>query len=158
MRDSDAGGPSLPLIAPGSRVMAPGIDAVSLDGSRWRLSDKKGKVVLIDFWATWCGPCRKTIPELIELRNELGPWGLEVVGISLDQKGPAVVDPFVKRSGINYPVVVDSQGRYARLYGGVDAIPTFFLVDRSGRTAYQMTGAAPKASMVRAIEALLQEG
>jgi cytochrome c biogenesis protein CcmG, thiol:disulfide interchange protein DsbE len=150
--------PKVPLIELNARRAAPDIQATCLDGAPWRLADRKGKVVIIDFWATWCGPCRRTIPHMIDLQREFEGRGLEIVGISLDQGGSAVVSPFVKETGINYPIIVEQGPRWASLFEGVDGIPTFFLIDRQGRTAGRMVGAMPKEMIVQAVESLLKEG
>jgi len=149
--------PQVPLAAPGARRPAPDIRSTGVDGQPWSLADRKGHVVLVDFWATWCPPCRKTIPHLIEMQTEFGGRGLEIVGMSLDQGGSAIVAPFMQQAGINYPIVIDKGGKWTNLFGGVEGIPTFFLIDRDGRIAGRVTGAVPKESMVQAVEALLKE-
>jgi len=78
-----------------------------MNGKSFRLADQKGKVVLIDFWATWCGPCRMAIPHLVELQRDYKSKGFEIVGVSLDQQGAAVVKPFYQQWKMNYTVVVD---------------------------------------------------
>ncbi len=138
-------------------MRAPDLAIPSLGGSTWRLADQKGKVVLVDFWATWCGPCRMTIPHMIELRQTIGEERLAIVGISLDQGGAPIVEPFVRQMGINYTILLDPQGRSAEQFGGVQGIPTFFLIDRSGRIAASMVGAGPKESIAQAVDALLRE-
>lgn len=100
------------------------------------LSDYKGKVVLLDFWATWCPPCRKGIPDLIELKNEYKSKDVEVIGISLDgvtRGGTTKKDviPFIKDYGINYPVV-EGDMNISQLYGGIRSIPTSFVIDKEG--------------------------
>jgi cytochrome c biogenesis protein CcmG, thiol:disulfide interchange protein DsbE len=149
--------PRVPLVEPSARRPAPDIQATGVDGTPWRLGDRKGKVVIVDFWATWCGPCRRTIPHLIDLQKEHGGRGLEILGISLDRGGVALVSPFIQQTGINYPIIVDGEGKWANQFGGVEGIPTFFLIDRSGRIAGQMIGALPKESIVQAVESLLKE-
>src|ERR1035437_6212521 len=99
---------------------APIFSLTGTDGKLVKLSNYKGKIVIIDFWATWCSPCRKGIPDLIELQKEFGKK-LVVIGISLDQQKSDVI-PFMKKIGINYPVVYGTP-EIAQLYGGVDAIP-----------------------------------
>ena len=100
------------------------------------LSDYKGKVVLLDFWATWCPPCRKGIPDLIELKNEYNSKDVEIIGISLDgvTRGGATkndVIPFIKDYGINYPIV-EGDMNISQLYGGIRSIPTSFVIDKEG--------------------------
>jgi thiol-disulfide isomerase/thioredoxin len=108
------------------------LDTVS-SGKPFHLRDHIGQVVLIDFWATWCGPCRMALPHLIELENKFGGKDFTVVGVSLDQQGPDVVRAFAQQWDLNYPVVVDSDGSLAREYGGIREIPTTLVIDREGR-------------------------
>lgn len=150
-------GRGIQLISQERRAMAAPIQTRALDGGDWNLASMRGKVVIIDFWATWCGPCRKTIPHLIELQENYGGRDVEIVGISLDQNGRAAVEPFVREAGINYPIILDPQSRYADQFGGVEGIPTFFLIDRKGRVAARQVGAGPKESLAAAIEALRSE-
>jgi thiol-disulfide isomerase/thioredoxin len=126
-----------------------------MDGKSFRLSEQKGKVVLIDFWATWCGPCRMAIPHLIELQKEYKGQGLRVVGISLDQQGPAVVKPFYQQWKMNYTVVIDSQGSVARDYGGIRSIPTALLIGKDGHVITGFVGYRPKEEYEKAIKAAL---
>ena len=161
-RSSDAGQPApkgrgIPLVESSKRVAAPKVQSASLGGGEWRLSDQRGKVVIVDFWATWCGPCRITIPHLVELSDKYAAQGLVVVGISLDRGGEGLVGPFVKQMGIRYPVIVDEPGRFANAFGGVEGIPAFFLIDRSGRIAGHMVGAGPKEMLEEAVRSLLAE-
>lgn len=100
------------------------------------LSDFKGKVLILDFWATWCPPCRKGIPDLIELKNEFKNSEFEIIGISLDgiTRGGATkndVIPFIKDYGINYPIL-DGDENIAQQYGGIRSIPTSFVIDKEG--------------------------
>jgi thiol-disulfide isomerase/thioredoxin len=142
-----------------SRPPAPDFSLTNvMDGKPFRLSDQKGKVVLIDFWATWCGPCRMAIPHLIELQKEYKGKGLQVVGVSLDQQGPAVVKPFYQQWKMNYTVVIDDQGAAARDYGGIRSIPTAILVGRDGRIVTGFVGYRPKEEYENAIKAALAKG
>lgn len=103
------------------------------------LKDYRGKVVLVSFWATWCGPCIKEIPSLNSLQEEYGPKGFSVIGISMDEGGPSVVKKMMKRTGINYPVVMGDR-KTGRDFGGIFGIPTSFLIDQSGTIVMRYTG------------------
>jgi thiol-disulfide isomerase/thioredoxin len=103
------------------------------------IRDYRGKVVLINFWATWCGPCIKEIPSLAGLQDEFGPQGFSVIGISIDQGGSKVVGKMMKKAGVNYPVVIGNS-KLSREFGGVFGVPTSFLVDRAGNVLKRYTG------------------
>jgi thiol-disulfide isomerase/thioredoxin len=142
-----------------------GVDTSGLqDAPPWKLYDLagnavssdqfKGQVVLVDFWATWCGPCRKSIPDLIELYNEYKDQGLVVVGMSLDQKGPSVVEPFVAQMKIGYPIVMGNQ-QVVQDFGGVRGIPTAFVISQDGKIYQKYVGLRPKAVFEKDIKDLL---
>ncbi len=136
---------------------APDFTLATIDGNRVRLSDFKGKVVLLDFWATWCPPCRAAIPHLVELQEKYGKDGLVVIGMNMDQN-PDDLAEFMSRTTFNYPVVrVDEQTRTA--YGGVPSIPMAFLIDRKGRIREKYMGYSAEIAenMDRMIQHLLQE-
>ena len=111
---------------------APDFALEDLDGNTVKLSDYKGKVVIIDFWATWCGPCRRGIPEFIELQSEYGEDKLVILGVSVDQGDLSVVPKFAKNYEINYPVLYANED-IQRKYGPIRSIPTAFIVDRTGK-------------------------
>jgi len=123
-------------------------------GQTVRLADFRGKVLLIDFWATWCGPCRMAIPHLIDLHQEYADRGFSVLGVSLDQHGPAYVRAFVESNGIPYPVVMGDQTTVDR-YGSIRSIPTAFLVDREGHVVGRYEGFRQKSFFEQRIEQLL---
>ncbi|MFC2133034.1 redoxin domain-containing protein [Bacteroidota bacterium] len=112
------------------------------DGSQLKLSDYKGKVVILDFWATWCPPCRKSIPDLIALKNEFGSKGFEIIGVSVDTDTKNEVAPFVERTGINYPVVFGNLQVYQQ-YGGIRVVPTSFVIDTEGKIVRKYEGIVP---------------
>ena len=124
-------------------------------GKSFTLASMRGKVVLVDFWATWCGPCRMAIPHLIDLQQQYKGKGLQVVGVSLDQQGPAVVKPFYQQWKMNYIVGVDDQGQVARQYGGIRSIPTAVLIDKHGKVITGFVGYRPKEEYENAIKAAL---
>ena len=110
---------------------APAWELKDVNGNAVKLSDFKGKVVILDFWATWCPPCRAEIPHFVELQDKYGKQGLVIVGISLDEGGPGVVSSFVKANKMNYPIVMGNLD-IAQQYGATDGIPTTFVIDRKG--------------------------
>lgn len=99
----------------------------------------KGKVVVVDFWATWCGPCVSEIPGYVALQKKYGAEGLVIVGVSLDRKSPEYVKKFVEAHAMNYTVVMGDD-QIVEAFGGFDAIPTTFLINRSGRIMHKKTG------------------
>ena len=109
---------------------APAFTLIDVSGQSVSLADFKGKVVILDFWATWCPPCKREIPDFIKLHSEYGSKGVQIVGIALDQLDK--VKAFVKENGMNYPVLMGTN-EVAASYGGVEAIPTTFLIDKSGK-------------------------
>ncbi len=114
-----------------SLQQAPDIALPTVEGDTFRLSDQRGRVVVLNFWATWCPPCREEIPLFVELQRELGDDGLQFVGVSLDQEGVDAVRPFAREMNVNYPIVVDD-GSVAPRYGGIRALPTTFLIGPDG--------------------------
>ena len=123
---------------------APAWTLKGLDGKEVKLSDFKGKTVLLNFWATWCPPCRNEIPTLIALQKEHAGKGLVVIGVSMVQQGPDVVKPFVNRMKMEYPIVMGSM-ETAIAYGGVQYLPTTFLIDREGNVASIYQGDTERA-------------
>jgi len=113
----------------------------------------QGGGVLINFWATWCGPCRKEIPDLISLDEEFRAKGVRVLGISVDRDGDAVatVTEFVNGSGMKYPVVIDN-GELEKAFGGIRGIPTTFFVDKNGTITQRMIGLQSRATFAQGME------
>ena len=138
------------------RAPAPDFQLKSLDGKPLRLSAMKGKVVLLDFWATWCPPCKEEIPHFKELYAAYGPQGVEIIGISLDQEGEEVVRAFAQREKINYPLAMGST-ELTQQYGGIRGIPTTFLIDKRGRIAKKYVGYNDKQVFESQIQTLLKE-
>ena len=132
------------------------LSAVDLDGQPIRLSDLQGKVVLLDFWATWCGPCKAAMPKLAELERTHGADGLVVLGLTEEALGR--VRAFLKKNPVPYTIGIDAGNRTAALYG-VGSLPTAFVIDRRGRVVEVVVGAGPSAyeALTRAVVAALEE-
>jgi peroxiredoxin len=118
---------------------APPIDLYTPDGAPFTLASLRGKVVLVNFWATWCEPCVTEMPSLQRVRDQFAP-GLEVLGVNY-QEGPARIKTFVERSGITFPIVCDTDGAVAKAWSA-RIFPASFLVDRTGRVKHVLVGGA----------------
>ncbi|MCX7798472.1 MAG: TlpA family protein disulfide reductase [Melioribacter sp.] len=135
-------------------VTAPDFALPTTDGKILKLSDYRGKIVILDFWATWCPPCRKGIPDLIDIKKKYGSKGVEIIGISVDTDTKNEVIPFIKEKGINYPVVYGNQNVYKQ-YGGIRAIPTTFIIDKEGKIVASYEGLVPKITYENHIKNIL---
>lgn len=114
-----------------------------LDGREISAEQFRGKVVLLDFWATWCVPCSEELPGYIKLQKKYGPNKFVIVGISLDEAGAAHVKQFVTVKGVNYPIVLGKLDEVEALFGGMEALPTKMLIDQNGEIRDRTVGAAP---------------
>jgi len=134
--------------------MAPDFTLPRLDGQDLRLSAYRGKLVLLDFWASWCAPCREETPHLIDLQNKYGDRGLQIIGVSMDDS-PDPARVFYQQFHMNYPVVMGN-AKTGELYGGVLGLPIAFLVRRDGRIYAKHIGATDPSVFDREIATLLQ--
>jgi peroxiredoxin len=124
-------------------------------GAALRLSDFAGRVLLVDFWATWCAPCRIEVPAFVALQQQYADAGLSIVGISMDDAAPAI-ERFAARHGVNYPLVPGDAGAAARVaFGPLTGVPTSVLLDRDGRICHVHTGYTPAGTFDAEIRALL---
>jgi cytochrome c biogenesis protein CcmG, thiol:disulfide interchange protein DsbE len=133
---------------------APNFTLPLIDGGQLLLSSYRGKVVLLDFWATWCVPCREETPHFVELQQKYGAQGLQIIGVSMDDS-PDPVHTFYQQFHVNYPVVMGTADVGAA-YGGVLGLPIAFLIDREGRIYAKHMGATDAAVFVKDITTLLQ--
>jgi len=136
--------------------LAPDFSLPDLAGQKLDLSSYRGKIVLLDFWATWCDPCRDEIPHFVELQNKYGRQGLQIIGVSMDD-GPEPVRDFYQRFKMNYPVVMGN-AKMGELYGGVLGLPIAFLIGKDGRINAKHTGATDISVFEKEIVDLLRSG
>ncbi|MFT4603986.1 MAG: peroxiredoxin, partial [Rhodothermales bacterium] len=135
---------------------APEFTLPSLSGEDYSLADQRGKVVIVNFWATWCGPCVRETPGFVDLQDELGGDSFEIVGVSLDQEGFEVIRPFAELYEVNYPMLLDD-GALADEFGGVYAMPSSFIIDKEGRVAHRVVGEFPFEDLRPEIERMISE-
>ena len=134
---------------------APAWTLKDVNGADVKLDQFKGKVVVLDFWATWCGPCRSEIPGYIKLQKKYAGDGLVIVGVATNDGGPDVVKSFMKKEGMNYQVVIGDDDIDAA-YGGIEAIPTTFIIDRTGKIVDRKVGAMSTAEYEKTILSYLK--
>ncbi|HEV7218446.1 MAG TPA: TlpA disulfide reductase family protein [Terriglobales bacterium] len=147
--------PAQPALQPGQA--APDFVLPDSTGTPIKLSAYKGKVVLLDFWATWCTGCKVEIPWYVEFQNKYRNEGLTAIGVSMDDDGWKSVKPFLEEHKLNYPVVIANQDLGNR-YGGLPSLPLTLLIDRNGKIAESDAGMVNKNAFENKIKALLREG
>jgi DsbE subfamily thiol:disulfide oxidoreductase len=135
---------------------APDWELEDLDGKTVRSSDFKGKVIILDFWATWCPPCRAEIPGFVELQKKYQGQGLRIVGVSVDQASSDTVKSFAQKSGINYPVVL-ADTNVVTAFGGIDGLPTTFIIDGNGHIVKRHLGFTETSEIESEIKPLLKQ-
>lgn len=137
----------------GTLPVAPDFSLVTIDGQNLNLTGYRGKVVLLNFWATWCAPCREEIPRFVQLQDKYRKDGLQIIGISMDD-GPGPVRQFYDDFHMNYPVALGG-AKMGELYGGVFGLPIAFLIGRDGRIYARYFGVTDPSLLETAIRKLL---
>jgi thiol-disulfide isomerase/thioredoxin len=131
-------------------------ELVGLDGAVHRLSDYRGKVVLVNFWATWCLSCRDEFPILNDLHQKLADQGVVILGISTDREGKAKVQPYVDSLAIDYPILLDPEAASTSIFGGLAGYPSTFILDRQGLIYSSYLGAQKAETLLADLTYLLQ--
>lgn len=133
----------------------PDLTLETMDGTSIDLAAQEGRVLLINFWATWCAPCREEIPELKELHANLQPKGLTVIGVALDRGGAEVVKPYVDNHEINYPIVLDGEGNAEAEMGPIYGLPTTLVVNPKEQIVKRVIGIFPVDKLKPTLEEML---
>jgi peroxiredoxin len=123
--------------------VAPDFALQSIDGKTVRLSDFRGKAVLLNFWATYCAPCRIEMPWFVELQDRYAAEGLQVVGVAMDDASPDDIEKFASELGVNYPILVGEE-TVGNAYGGVQFLPSTFYIGRDGKVVDRVFGLKTK--------------
>ena len=139
-----------------SRKPAPGFSLEDSTGALIKLSSYKGRVVLLDFWATWCTGCKQEIPWYMEFQDKYGKSGLSAIGVSLDDDGWKSVKPFLQEHKVNYPIVIGNWGTMGKSFG-FESMPATLLIDRDGKIADLHVGMVNKNGFEKEIQTLLNE-
>jgi thiol-disulfide isomerase/thioredoxin len=137
--------------------VAPDFELPTLDGKNLKLSDLRGKAVLLNFWATYCGPCKVEMPWFVELQKEYGPQGFQIIGVAMDDASTEDINKFAKEMGVNYPVLIGKDS-VADSYGGVSVLPTTFFLDRDGKLIAREFGLQSRSVFVDHIKKALSQG
>ena len=140
--------------AEGTGQAVPDFMLRDIQGNNFRMSALKGKVVIVDFWATWCQPCKIEIPWFIEMYDRYRAQGLEVVGVAMDEEGLEVVKPFAEKYKMNYRVLLGNE-TVATQFGGIYGLPTTFIVGRDGKVRDKHIGLVSREVFEEAVKKLL---
>jgi len=133
---------------------APDFSLESLDGKTTRLSDFRGKAVLLNFWATWCGPCKIEMPWFVDFQKQYGSQGLQIVGVAMDDASKEDIGKFARDMGVNYPILIGKEA-VGDQYGGIPGLPETFLIARDGKIVDKIIGLRGKAEIEDAIKKAL---
>ena len=153
-RSASAGGSDASFSGITISKPAPDFTLETVSGQSVRLSDLRGKAVLLNFWATWCAPCKIEMPWFVELQNEYGSQGLQIVGVAMDDSSKDDIAKFAKDMGVNYPVLIGKEA-VGEEYGGVPALPESFFIGRDGNIVDKIIGLKGKAEIEDSIKKAL---
>jgi len=135
-------------------MRAPDFQLKSIDGKMYGLSDFRGKIIILDFWDTWCPPCKAEIPDFVDLQKQYGARGLQIVGIAFARQGLDAVRSFARSYKINYPILLATP-KVVEDYGGIEGIPTTFVIDQQGNIRQKHVGYRPREVWEKHIQELL---
>jgi thiol-disulfide isomerase/thioredoxin len=147
-------GTHAPIIGQIRGQVAPDFELASLDGKNVKLSDLRGKAVLLNFWATYCGPCKIEMPWFVELQKEYGPLGFQIVGVAMDDASTEDITKFAQDMGVNYPILLGKEA-VGDSYGGINVLPTTFFIDRDGKLVAREFGLQSRSVFVDHIKQAL---
>jgi len=135
-------------------MMAPAFAVKTVDGKTLKLSDLRNKPVIVDFWATWCGPCRASMPDLNEMQARYGAKGLTVIGLSVDETGPAPVKRFATQLGVRFTIAMANDD-ILDAYGPIRSIPTTFFINRKGEIVRRVIGRIDSETMNHYVQEIM---
>ena len=138
--------PGMSLAGDVRGVQAPDFELVSLDGRKVKLSDFRGKAVVLNFWATWCAPCKVEMPWFVDLQTHYANDGLTILGVAMDDSDPQKIAKFASEMGVNYPVLLGTN-KVSEAYGDVEYLPTTFYINRQGKIVGKVAGLIGKAEI-----------
>lgn len=136
----------------------PSLTLETLEGNSIELAQQDGRVLVINFWATWCPPCREEIPDLKTLHSDLRSKGLTVIGVALDRQGREVVEPYVQEQAINYPIVIDAEETVEAEFGPIRGLPTTVVVNPDGQITKRVYGRFPTEQMESTLREMIAAG
>ena len=145
---------SQPVATAAAGQLAPDFTLKALDGKTVKLSDYRGKAVLVNFWATWCGPCNEEMPWLVDLHKKYAAQGFEILGVAMDDASLKDIAKFAHEKQVNYPILI-GQDSVGDAYGGVSYLPENFYIDRSGKMVDRVFGIKGKADMEEDIQKII---
>ena len=136
---------------------APDFALTSLDGKTLKLSDYRGKAVLLNFWATWCEPCKIEMPWFVDLQKKYEAQGFTVLGVAMDDSSPSDIADFAKKMGVNYPIVIGKEA-VGDQYGGIPYLPSSFYIDRDGKIVDRVFGLMSRSEIESNIQKAMSQG